>query len=505
MIKKAVKILLAAIAGSAALVLWKTFTFTSPLADVKPSEEPINWKIDESNAVRKLSQALTYPTISHKREMMDLEAYDGFLQFLFHSFPNVFSKLQIDTVNDYTLLITWRGRDTTLAPAMLMGHYDVVPVESATLDQWEEAPFSGRISDGYIYGRGAIDNKTPCIAILEAVENLLSYGIEPKRTLLISIGHDEEIGGNDGAVKVVEKLSQKRIEPAIILDEGGTMGLGLVPGLMAPTALIGTAEKGYLSLELLVKGSGGHSSMPGPDNTLSILSRAMHRLNENPFPFELSKPVEGFLECAGPYMDFPARMAFANKWLFKKLIFNSFSKTPQGAAMMRTTQVPTVVAAGVKDNVIPNVAKAVYNFRLLPGHIDSSVIKRVIKIINDPRVTVRMHPDAPYTPGSPSSPHSDHIFRQLVSVIKTTFPEAVVSPYLVLGATDSRHFYQVCTHVYRFNPILLKPDDLSRIHGINERVSISDFLRAIDFYAQWIQDLCVRDVLSASIQKSSKM
>lgn len=505
MAKKLTVLFILVITGLAGVVFWKTITFTSPLAEIKPSDQPIKWKIDETSAVEKLSKSLTYPTISHKREMMDLEAFHGFLQFLGQSFPNVFTRLQVDTINDYTLLITWRGKDTTLAPAMLMGHYDVVPVEFSTLDQWNEPPFSGHISDGCVYGRGAIDNKTPCIAILEAVENLLSYGIEPKRTLLIAIGHDEEIGGDDGAVKVASLLRSRNLAPAIILDEGGTMGLGLVPGLSSPTALIGTAEKGYLSLELLVKGSGGHSSMPGPDNTISILSRAMHRLNENPFPFEITKPVEGFLECTGPYMEFPANMAFANKWLFKKLIFNTFSKSPQGAAMMRTTQVPTIVSAGVKDNVIPNLAKAVYNFRLLPGHTDSTVIKRVNQIIDDSRVTVRVYSEAPYTPGSPSSPHSDHIFRQLVSVIKTTFPEAVVSPYLVLGATDSRHFYQVCTHVYRFNPILLKPEDLSRIHGINERVSISDFLRAIDFYAQWIQDLCVRDVLSASIQKSSKM
>ena len=484
------------------VVLWRTLQFTSPLSHLKQINPRVEWQIDDSLAVAKLSKALSIPTISHRRAMMDLEAFGGFLRFLGENFPRVFAETQVDTINEYTLIFTWHGTQSDLEPVMLMGHYDIVPVESATLDRWDAPPFSGSINNGYLYGRGAIDNKTPCIAILEALENLLAYGFRPKRTLMVSLGHDEEIGGDDGAVEVVKYLKKHNIRPVLILDEGGTLGQGIVPGVDQITALIGTAEKGYLSLELIVKGKGGHSSMPENDNTLTALARAMHNLNNNQLNFEISEPVRGFIECMGPYMKFPANMAFANTWLFKPLIFKTFSKSAQGAAMLRTTQVPTIVAGGVKDNVIPNLSRAVYNYRLLPGHTDSMIISRVQKIISDTNVIVRTLSDAPYTPGSKASPHDDEIFHMLASVVKTTFPDAVISPYLVLGATDARHFTEICTHVYRFSPILLKSEDLPRIHGINERVAVSDYLEAIRFYAQYISDFCIEDILSEKVQKA---
>ncbi|MFN4298306.1 MAG: M20/M25/M40 family metallo-hydrolase [Thermaurantimonas sp.] len=494
--KKLLLILLLLVILLASVVFWRTLRFRSPLDDIAASTAPVEWKIDAEAAISKLREALTYPTISHRREMMDLDAFQGFLTFLGKSFPRIFNELKVDTVNDFTLLFTWQGTDTNLDPIVLMGHYDVVPVEATTLDRWDAPPFSGDTLNGYVYGRGAIDNKTPCIAILETVENLLAYGIRPKRTLLISLGHDEEIGGDDGAVHVVKLLEKRNIRPALVLDEGGTLGQGLVPGVEKTTALIGTAEKGYLSVELLAKGAGGHSSMPEWNNTLTVLTEAMHRINEQPMPFEISDPVKGFIECMGPYMQFPANMAFANTWLFKPLIFKTFSKSAQGAAMLRTTQVPTIVSGGMKDNVVPNFARAVYNFRLLPGHTDSMIISRLRSIVADSTIFIRPVKDAPYTPGSKASPYDDLVFRQLAGVVKTTFTEAIVSPYLVLGATDARHFTRISSHVYRFNPILLRSDDLSRIHGINERVSIADYLAAIQFYAQFIQHFCIDDGLS---------
>lgn len=485
------------------VLLWRTLKFTSPLADLKPLSDPIEWRIDDSTAVQKLCNALTIPTISHRREMMDLEAFDEFLRLLGESFPRVFSGIQVDTINDYTLVFTWTGTRPELDPVMLMGHYDVVPVEAVTLDRWDAPPFSGMIRDGYIYGRGAIDNKTPSIAILEAIENLLAYGFRPIRTLIFSLGHDEEIGGEDGARHVVRLLEDRKVSPVLILDEGGTLGQGIVPGVDQVTALIGTAEKGYLSLELIAKGQGGHSSMPEKNNTLTVLVQAMHKLNNSQMDFEISEPVRGFIECMGPYIRFPANMAFANTWLFKRLIFNTFSKSAQGAAMLRTTQVPTIVAGGVKDNVIPNLSRAVYNFRLLPGHTDSMMISRVKQIIADTNVIIRTLADAPYTPGSKVSPHDDHIFRSLASVVKTSYPQVIVSPYLVLGATDARHFTEITSHIYRFNPILLRSEDLSRIHGINERVSVSDYLQAIRFYAQFIKDFCIDDKLTEAQSTTS--
>ncbi|GCD77883.1 peptidase M20 [Thermaurantimonas aggregans] len=499
--KKLLLVLLVALVLLISVVIWRTLRFHSPLDDITPSTLPVEWIIDEEAAINKLREALTYPTISHRREMMDLEAFQGFLAFLGKSFPKVFAELRVDTVNDFTLLFTWQGTDPSLDPIVLMGHYDVVPVEATTLNRWDAGPFSGDTVNGYVYGRGAIDNKTPCIAILETVENLLSYGMRPKRSLLISLGHDEEIGGDDGAVQVVKLFEKRNIRPALVLDEGGTLGQGLVPGVDDVTALIGTAEKGYLSVELLVKGAGGHSSMPERNNTLSVLTEAMHRINEHPMPFEISDPVRGFIECMGPHMQFPANMAFANTWLFKPLIFKTFSKSAQGAAMLRTTQVPTIVSGGVKDNVIPNLARAVYNFRLLPGHTDSMIIDRLRALISDSSIVIRPIQDAPYTPGSKASPYDDQVFRQLAGVVKTTFPKAIVSPYLVLGATDARHFTGISTHVYRFNPILLLAEDLPRIHGINERVGIDDYLAAIQFYAQFIQHFCIDDGLSKDLVK----
>lgn len=432
-----------------------------------------------------LSKAIQFPTISFEnKEDFDSIPFLNFISFLEETYPLADSLLKKETVNKYSLLYEWKGKNPTLKPLILMGHIDVVPIEESTKNQWQQPPFSGAIKDNFIWGRGAIDDKINVIGTLEAVEKLLNEGYQPQRTIYLAFGHDEEIGGRKGAVEIVNLLKERKVEAEMVIDEGGVIMEGKVPGIAPPVALIGTAEKGFVTLELVVNIAGGHSSMPEKETTIDILSAAIVKLRKNQFPTRIAPPVKDFMNTVGAEMPFAQKVIFANLWLFEPLVLNLYTETNTGNAMVRTTTTFTIFNSGFKDNVIPSEGKAKINFRILQGETTKTVIDRVIQIIDDGRITVKIGSNFNTEP-SPVSEINTPAFEVLTKTIKQKFPEVVITPYLVIGGTDSRFYKEISKNVYRFIPI----KNPIGFHGIDERIDIPSYKNAINFYYQLIKNV----------------
>jgi carboxypeptidase PM20D1 len=472
------------LATLAVVILVRAVTFPSRQLQVRPAHAIA---IDRDGAMKRLSEAIRFKTISFQ-EPSDASAqeFTRLHAFLAKSFPRVHRQLTKETVNGHSLLYTWNGQGAQLKPMLLMGHMDVVPVDARTERQWTHPPFAGEIADGYIWGRGAMDDKVGVLGILEAVEYLLSTGFQPQRTVHLAFGHDEEIGGANGAGKIAELLRTRGVELEYVLDEGMNVVDGIIPGIPAPAALIGIAEKGYLSLDLSVETAGGHSSIPPIDTAIGIISRALQRLEAAPFPARLSGPTRRMLEFLGPEMAWPQRLALANLWIFDPLVKKQLTASPLTNAAIRTTLAPTLFNAGVKENVLPTQARAAVNLRIVPGDTIAGVTEHVRKTVDDPRVKIAALPIRV----EPSAISDIEVasFQLIHRTIRQALPEALVAPALLVAATDSRHYAALTKNIYRFLPITLRPDDARRYHGNNERISLQDYERCVRFYLQLIRN-----------------
>lgn len=459
-----------------AFLVFRTVTFDS--TQLEPAQlTPVD--IDLERAAERLSSAIQLQTISSRDEPnASAEEFQKLHKQLAASFPEVHTKLGRETVNDSSLLYTWPGSDPALPPVLLAAHTDVVPAGGAN---WNHPPFAGEIAGGFIWGRGALDDKASVMGILEAVEFLLRSGFQPRRTIYIAFGHDEEVGGENGAAAIAALLQSRGIALESVLDEGGAVTQGIVP-LDSPVATVGIAEKGYLTLELLVEAQGGHSMNPPPRTAIGALARAVANLESNPFPAEISGATRELFAHIGPEMPFYRRVVFANLWLFAPLVEHRLQAAPSTNAAIRTTIAATIFEAGVRENVLPAKARAVVNFRILPGDSVDQVISRVREVIDDPQIAVRALGKT-FEP-SPVSDTEAAAYAHLARTIRAIFPEAVVAPYLVPGATDARHYAPLAKNVYRFLPLPLTSEDLARFHGVNERIALDDYRRLIEFYTQ---------------------
>lgn len=474
-----------ALAALAAVVVLRTFTFKSK--QLRPPPPPAT-AVDGPAVAGRLGRAITFRTISHEpgTRPIDAAAFAGLHEFLAQAYPKAHAAMRREVIAGHSLLYTWEGSDPTLPPVLLLAHQDVVPAESP--GSWAHDPFGGEVAGGAVWGRGAVDCKGPIVGIFEAVELLLSEGWRPRRTVLLAFGHDEEVGGGRGARVMAALLEQRGVRPAFVLDEGGCITDGIVPGVNRPVALVGIAEKGYLSLELSVTTDGGHSSMPPPQTAVGVLAAAVHRIERNPFPARLSGATRRTLEYLGPEMPFPRRLALANLWLFGPLVERQYLAAPATAAAVRTTAAATVFHGGVKENVLPAGATAVVNFRLLPGDSVEGVTARVRRVIDDARVEVRPTAHAASEPSPVSGTHTPG-FAAVQRALAEVAPDAIVAPYLVLGGTDARHYARLApSSVYRFTPVRMKAGDLEMIHGTNERMSLEDCALMVKFYARLLKN-----------------
>lgn len=462
-------------------IILKTISFRSMQIYV----EPVTLPVIENVSVDNLSRALTFPTISYEIDLpIDTLAFLGFHQFLSEAYPLIHSNLKKEIISEFSLLYTWEGKNPQLKPIILMAHMDVVP--DGETDAWEKPPFSGENDGTFIWGRGAIDDKGLMIAILEAIEKLLGEDFVPDRTIYLAFGHDEEILGN-GAREIANTLRERGVEAEFILDEGLSITKGIVPMINKPVASIGISEKGYLSVLLTVEMDGGHSSYPEKETAITVLNKALHNIINKQMKAGIAGPVKEFLRYTGPEMPFLPRAIFANQWLFKSVILKIYGGSNAGNASIRTTTAPTIIKAGVKDNMVPTKAEAVVNFRIIPGETSDDVLKHLEKAISDNRIKISIVGDIEEP--SPVSPVNSAGFEIIHTTIKQVFPEVMVNPMLALGATDSRHYVAVSNNIYKFIPVLLTREDLARIHGLNERISIEDFRKSIGFYYQLIKNL----------------
>ena len=370
-----------------------------------------------------------------------------------------------------------------------MAHQDVVPVDPKNAAAWLYSPFGGEVRDGYVWGRGSLDIKSGLLGILEAAEMLIGAGFQPERTVYFVFGHDEEVGGNFGAKQVAKLLFEAGVAPIFVLDEGGLIVQDVVPGVAGPVALIGIAEKGYLSLELSVAGAGGHSSRPPKQTAIGILSRGVSALEERPLPARFAGATEQLFRTVGPSMPFMKRTVFANLWLFRPLVIHILSASENTDATVRTTTAVTMIRGGEKENVLPTSAVAIVNFRLLPGDRAEDVVEHARRAIADPRVKIKVLRRS--LDESSVSSTSAAGYRLLARSIHEGSEEEdlVVAPYLTVGGTDSKHFAAISENVYRFSGFKLWPGDLDRIHGVNERISFKEYSRLIRIYYHLLRNI----------------
>ena len=468
-------------------------TFLLPSKQIGPLPHTAEG-VDAQKVAQDLSGAIPFRTISWGEEGSDAqrqatqEAFVDFHAYLEKTFPQVYAKLDHETVGANNLLFVWKGSDAALKPILLLGHQDVVPVEEGTEGKWTRPPFSGEIADGFIWGRGTLDDKMTVVGVLEAVDLLLSKGFQPKRTVILAFGQDEEVGGLEGAEKIAELLKSRGVQAEFVTDEGGFLFKGMMPGVSAPVAAIGTSEKGYLSLQLTVETAGGHSSVPPPTSSIGILAEAIHRIEKHPMRAQVHGPVGEFLEYGGGSASLPMRLVFKNMWLFGPVVQHILESNPDTNAMLRTTTAATIFRAGAKDNVMPSVATAIVNFRLLPGDSVASVIEHVRKVVNDPRVKLQPMAGEPPVEASVRSSVDSANFKLMQKTLAQVYPEAVVAPFVFVAATDSKHYAPLTKDIYRFSPLILDSEDVARIHGTNERVGADNFARSIEFYCQLIRN-----------------
>jgi carboxypeptidase PM20D1 len=450
-----------------------------------PPPVPPALAVDTAGVVARLAGAIAVPTVSQQASGPSAGDLARLHAHLAASFPRLFSSLAREEIAGGTLLLTWPGRDAALAPVVLLAHQDVVPVPPEAVASWSHPPFEGRLAGGFVWGRGALDDKTSLITLLEAAETLLARGFTPARTLYFVFGHDEEVGG-EGARAAATLLAARGVRPALVLDEGLTITRGVLPGVDRLVALVGVTEKGYASFELVVETAGGHSSMPPRETAIGILAAALARLTAEPLPAHRDGPAFAMLDALAPAAPFTMRIVLANRWLFGSLLERRLATSPATDAMLRTTLAPTIVEGGSKENVLPHRARAVVNLRILPGDTVASVEAELRRRMAEDRVGLTLLGFA--SEPSPVSDARGWGFRILARSVREIEREAVVAPGLMIGATDARHFTGISDQVLRFQPVLLTPEDLPRFHGADERISIENLERAVRIYSRLIEN-----------------
>ena len=338
--------------------------------------------IDQHESAKRLGGALAIRTISQTDEPVAAAAFNAMHQYLENNYPLIHVNLEHEIVNKYSLLYTWKGRNSELEPILLMAHMDVVPLGNGSEQQWVHQPFAGDVSDGYIWGRGALDMKQSLMGIMEAVEYLLQQNFKPERTVYLAFGHDEEIGGHQGAAKIAELLESRNIRLDFTLDEGSAIVQGILPGITTAVALVGMAEKGAVTLKLTASGPGGHGSMPPSNSAIAQLARAVDRLEKNQMPAEIRYPVSAMFEYLAAEMPLSQRVVIANRWLFEPLLITKLEANRATNAAIRTTTAFTVMEAGTAYNVFPTTASALGNFRILPGDSIEMVVDHVDRVVD---------------------------------------------------------------------------------------------------------------------------
>ncbi|MCB2112752.1 MAG: M20/M25/M40 family metallo-hydrolase [Parvularculaceae bacterium] len=431
----------------------------------------------------RLGAAIRIETVSWGDRAPDAAAFGAFADFLERSYPAAHAAMTREIVNGYSLVYRWKGTGEG-APVGFIAHSDVVPVEPGSQESWTHPPFSGALADGAVWGRGAMDNKGQLIAMMEAAERLAAAGFAPSTDVYFLFGHDEEVGGVNGAGRIRDALDARGVHFAFTLDEGSGLVQGVIAGVAPPVALISTAEKGSTTLKFTAHGAGGHSSAPGKDTAISTLARAVLAVNDAPFAPKIDADMAAFLGAIAPHTPFAQRVILSNLWLTRPLVAAALAGEPTTAAALRTTTAATLIEGGVKVNVLPQSASAVVNYRIHPRDSVAGVKARAERQVEGLGVDVEA------LGGVEPSPRSSAKSAAYDAISRTTsevFGAVPIAPFLTLQGTDTRHYIGAADDNYRFTPFIYAPDDLERIHGTDERLKIVDLARAVSWYEAFIR------------------
>ena len=466
-------LILAILALIAAFVLVRTILFKPEKIAV---EEKIPVEFDKDAAVASLQELVRCKTVSYRdASLEDNEEFEKFIALLPALYPNVFETCTFTQLPDRALLFRWKGQKNG-APAVLMAHYDVVPVCE---EQWEKPPFSAILEDGVLWGRGTLDTKVTINGVLFAAEHLIKSGFKPENDIYFAFSGGEEINGN-GALNIVDYFEEKGIVPAFVVDEGGAVVENVFPGVSKPCGLIGIAEKGMMDVCYSVKSGGGHASAPKPKTPVDTLARACYRVVQNPFKAHLTAPVAEMFDTLGRHSSFLYRMIFANLWLFSGVL-DSICKKSGGElnALMRTTVAFTQMRGSDASNVIPPKATMVSNIRLNPEDTIETALEYLKTNVADKDVEIELlHGMNPSRISKTDCPEWDKVAR----AVSETWEGTIVSPYLMVQCSDSRHYGRISDKVYRFSAMDLTSEERATIHGNNERIRVETLCRAVEFY-----------------------
>ena len=446
------------------------------------SLEPL--ALDKEKLARNLSGMIQLKTItSLTMDGFDKDAFLGMHAYLEQTYPLLHKTLSKEIVNSYSLLYKWAGSGSSQKPFLMMAHMDVVPADERTADKWVHGAFSGEIADGYVWGRGAMDMKGQLAAILESVEYLIGEGYAPKRDIYIAVGHDEESMGTLGAQRIVDRLKEKNIRLDFVIDEGGVMMDGKLMNVSAMVAAVGICEKGYADIRFIAESAGGHASRPPKQTAVGALAKAIVALETKHMKPTLNKPLKDMLDAVGGHMAFPLNVIASNLFLTKPLLLIGLSAGATGAAMVRTTAAPTMLQGSSAPNALAERAEAVVNFRISPDDTVEELLTHIKKTVGS---DIKLEIIQAYEPSEVSRTDST-AYGIIADTIHAMFPDYLVSPYLMVGATDSRRYAAVADGIYRFQPFRSMADDLDTLHAANERLHIESLREAVEFFIRLVK------------------
>ncbi|MBR6793064.1 MAG: M20/M25/M40 family metallo-hydrolase [Clostridia bacterium] len=460
-----------------AIILIRAALFR-PLPETAIDEAAVEY--DRQKAIDDLQAMIRCKTVSDRDPAKEDEGeFRKLYDLLPAMFPRVYETCTLHRPDDRALLFHWKGREEG-DPTVLMAHYDVVSVEEA---DWQKPPFDGIIEDGVLWGRGTLDTKGTFNGVLQAAEQLIKSGFVPKHDIYLAFGGDEEVNGN-GAVAIVDWFMKNNIHPAMVVDEGGAVVENVFPGVKRPCAVVGIAEKGLMNVSFEVRTNGGHASAPPPHTAVGTLSKACLRVEDHPAPRHLTRPAAEMFNILGRHSTFVYRLIFANLWCFLPVL-DMICKKSGGElnALMRTSCAFTTMQGSKGLNVMPAYAKMTANLRIIPGETVESTLDYIKKTVNDPAVEITC------MDGNDPSPVSDtHCpeWEQLSSAIASTWQGTLVSPYLMLACSDSRHYGKLSDKVYRFSAMALSKEERATIHGNDERIPVETIEKTVEFYLRLI-------------------
>ncbi len=466
-------IILAALVLFVAVVAIRTIRFT-PKPQPVLSEETVEF--DKDAAIDALAQLVRCKTISYNDKALEDDAeFEKLISLLPGLYPKVFEVCEFQQLPDRALLLRWPGKNPR-DPAVLMAHYDVVPVNE---EKWDKPPFAGIIEDGVLWGRGTLDTKVTFNGVLSAANHLIGQGFQPENDIFFAFSGGEEVNGK-GAPNIVQYFVDHNIQPAMVVDEGGAVVENVFPGVKLPCGLIGIAEKGMMNAQFKTLSAGGHASAPKPHTPVGVLAAACKKVEDNPFKCHIEGPAALMFDTLGRYSTALYRMIFANKWCFS-WVLDLLGKTSGGEmnALMRTTVAFTQMEGSSARNVIPPEAKMVANMRLNPHDSVASALEYLKKTVNNEAVEITALES--FEP-SPISEVDCPAWDKVSAAVAETWRGCIVAPYLMVQCSDSRHYGKISNHVYRFSAMDLTSEERATIHGNNERIRLECAHRAVEFY-----------------------